>query len=189
MPRFIINTSDIIDWDKIIKICNDRNDGDRNTVTSVVDRSEAGEEGELLNRYRKLINNWINAGYKLEEIEWWDYYPGVHFDIEIQNKISEIIKATPRRVFISKVYPGKFVPWHWDIEDKEEEWLLQGNLVRYVIFIQKPQIGHMFPLENKCFYNINQGELWQWDNYTDWHAGVNLGTVPHYLFHFLGTPL
>jgi hypothetical protein len=188
MPKFIANTNNTIDWNKIVTICMNATDGDHNTVTSVVDRSEAGAEGELLNRYRTLINNWIDAGYNIEEVEWYDYYPGVHFDISVQDKIAEIVNAIPRRVFVSEVYPGKFVPWHWDIEDKEDEWLAEGKLVRYVVFMQAPQVGHMLPLDKECFYNIPQGDIWQWDDYKNWHAGINLGTVPHYLFHFLGTP-
>jgi hypothetical protein len=188
VPKFILNSKNLIDWDNVVKRCSESNNGDRNTVTSVVDRSEAGTEGALLNKYRELIDNWINAGYDLKEIEWYDYYPGVHFDISVQETIANLVNAEPRRVFVSEVYPGKFVPWHWDIEDKEEEWLNQGNLVRYVVFMQQPQEGHMLPLEDTCFYNIPQGDIWEWDSYTNWHAGINLGMTPHYLFHFLGTP-
>ena len=187
MPKFISNTKDIIDWDNIVKLCTESNSGDHNTVTSVINRSKATSENELLSRYKKLINNWIEAGIDLKEIEWWDYYPGVHFDISVQDKIAEIVKAEPRRVFVSEVYPGKFVPWHWDIEDKEEEWLAQGELVRYVVFMQEPKQGHMLPLKQECLYNMPQGDVWEWDDYKDWHAGINLGTEPHYLFHFLGS--
>jgi hypothetical protein len=188
MPKFVCNTNELIDWDSIVEICRVSNNGDCNTVTSVVDRSEAGAEGELLGRYRKLIDNWIQAGINLEEVEWFDYYPGEHFDFSVQDTIADLVNADPRRVFVSEVYPGKFVPWHWDIEDKEDEWLAQGGLVRYVVFMQKPQQGHMLPLEQHCFNNMPQGDIWKWDNYKDWHAGINLGTEPHYLFHFLGAP-
>jgi hypothetical protein len=33
-----------------------------------------------------------------------------------------------------------------------------------------------------------QGDVWEWDYYRNWHAGINLGKTPHYLFHFLGSP-
>lgn len=186
MPKFIANSKNVIDWDEIVNICMNNNSGDHNTVTSVVDRSEAGSEGDLLNRYRKLINNWVDAGYDLKEIEWYDYYPGDHFDISVQDKISELVNAEPKRVFVSEVFPGKFIPWHWDIEDKEDKWVKEGTLVRYVVFMQHPQFGHLLPLEKHCFYNMPQGDVWEWDSYKDWHAGINLGTIPHYLFHFLG---
>jgi len=188
MPEYCGTTSNIINWDEIVRICKECDDGDKNTVTSVVDRSEAESGGELLNRYRKLISIWENAGYNLSQIEWYDYYPGQHFDISVQDKIAEFVKAKPRRVFVSEVHPGKIIPWHWDVEDKEDEWLVEGDLIRYVVFMQPPQFGHVLPLEKTCMHNIVQGDVWKWDSYKSWHAGINMGEEPHYLFHFLGTP-
>jgi len=45
MPKYFGTTDGIIDWDPIVEICKRSNDGDENTVTSVVDRSEAEAEG------------------------------------------------------------------------------------------------------------------------------------------------
>jgi hypothetical protein len=188
MPKFVGNTKNLIDWNNIVELCEKRTDGDHNTVTSVVDRSEAKSEGTLLSNYRSIMENWRNAGYEFEKIEWYDYYPGHHFSIDVENIISDIVNCVPRRVFVSKVNPGKIVPWHWDVEDKEDEWLSKGKLLRYVVFMQPPEIGHMLPVENHCFYNMPQGDVWEWDYYRNWHAGINLGKTPHYLFHFLGSP-
>lgn len=188
MPRFIANTNNIIDWNSIVEHCKKSNTGDHNTVTSVVDRSEAEAEGPLLESYREIISTWEKGGYNLEEIEWYDYYPGEHFDIDIQNKFAGIINAQPRRVFVSEVYPGRNVPYHWDVEDKEEEWLAQGKLKRWVCFMDKPQFGHVLILEDECFYNVEQGSIYEWNDYKSYHAGTNCGTEPYYLFHFLGTP-
>lgn len=188
MPKYIGNTADIINWDEIVKICSESNNGDHNTPAGVITRSDEQFEGELLSDYHRLMKNWIDAGYNMKEIEWWDYYPGVHFDISVQNKIADFVNADARRVFVSEVYPGKVVPWHWDIEDYEQQWLAEGELRRYVVFMQKPHFGHVFPLEKECFSLMPQGDVWEWDNYRDWHAGINLGSIPHYLFHFLGKP-
>jgi len=188
MPKYFGTTSEIIDWDPIIKTCIDSNTGDLNTVTTVVDRSESEAEGELLNSYRGIIDTWSNAGYKLSDIYWYDYYPGVHFDIEIQNKFADIVNADPRRVFVSEVDPGRNVPYHWDVEDKEQEWLAQGELKRWVCFMDKPRWGSVLILEDQCFYNIAQGEIWEWDYYRSHHAGTNCGKHKQYLFHFLGRP-
>lgn len=188
MPKYIGNTASIIDWDSIVEICNKSTAGDKNTPAGVIERSEQYAEGELLDDYHILMKYWINAGYNMNEIEWFDYYPGQHFDISVQEKIANFVNADPRRVFVSEVFPGKIVPWHWDIEDHEKEWLAEGELRRFVVFMQKPQIGHVFPLEKESLYNMPQGDVWEWDHYRDWHAGINLGLEPHYLFHFLGKP-
>ena len=188
MPKYIGTTNGIIDWNAIVTICKNNNNGDHNTVVSVVDRSEAEAKGPLLKSYRDIISTWEKAGYDLNQIEWWDYYPGKHFDISIQDKFADIVNADPMRVFVSEIMPGHCVPYHWDVEDKEEEWLAQGELVRYVCFMDKPQFAHVFLLKDECFYNIEQGTIYQWDHYRDFHAGTNAGEGPYYLFHFLGRP-
>ena len=127
-------------------------------------------------------------GYNLEEIYWHDYYPGEHFDIEIQNKFAKLVNAQPLRVFVSEVDPGRNVPYHWDVEDKEEEWLSLGELKRWVCFIDKPRWGNVLILENQCFHNEIQGSIYEWDNYRSHHAGTSMGIHKQYLFHFLGRP-
>jgi len=185
MPKHIGSTSGFIDWDSVIPLCNIN--GDHNTVTSVVDRSEAEAENELLSSYRGIIDTWQAANYTLSDIEWYDYYPGEHFPIEVQEAFGKLVNASPLRVFVSQVDPGRNVPYHWDVEDNEQEWLSQyGNLVRYVCFIDKPQFGHVLILEDECFYNVAQHEVYEWNNYRSFHAGTNCGSTPYYLFHFLG---
>lgn len=188
--RFIASTKGLIDWDSVIKTCRDCDTGDYNSVKTVVDRSEGSwkDDPELLGSYREVIELWDKAGYDLSQIEWYDYYPGTHVDIEIERKFAELINVTPRRTFISELYPGRCVPYHWDVEDNEKQWLAEGSLVRYVCFMDKPQFGHTFILEDEMFYNIEQHRVYQWDHYKNWHAGANCGSEPYYLFHMLGTP-
>jgi hypothetical protein len=54
--------------------------------------------------------------------------------------------------------------------------------------MDKPKFGHVLILEDECFYNIEQHEIYEWNWYRSHHAGTNCGTEPYYLFHFLGTP-
>ena len=156
----------------------------------MVERSEGNwkDDPNLLGKYHEIINTWDNAGYNLEEIEWWDYYPGEHFDIEIQNKFAEIVNAEPLRVFVSDVRPGTNVPYHWDVEDNEEEWLAQGDLKRWVCFMDKPRWGSVLILEDEAFHNVEQGKIYEWNNYKSYHAGTSMGIHHQYLFHFLGRP-
>jgi hypothetical protein len=189
MPKRVGTTQGLINWDKVIADIQ-HHVGDHNTVTSVVDRSEAEavDDQELLSSYREVISTWEKAGYDLKQIEWWDYYPGLHFDIEVQQVFERMFNIKPRRVFISKVMPGNMVPYHWDVEDHEKEWLKEDTLVRYVCFIDPPKFGHVMILEDNAFHNVERGEIYQWDNYRSHHAGVNGGEGPQYLFHFLGSP-
>jgi|TARA_B100001094_G_scaffold332415_1_gene404340 hypothetical protein len=188
MPKYFGTTNNVIDWDPIVDVCKKCTTGDVNTPGAVIDRSETEAEGTLLQSYRDIMNTWLEAGYKLEEIKWIDYYPGEHFDIEIQNKFAKIVDAQPLRVFVSDVAPGNNVPYHWDVEDKEEEWLAQGELKRWVCFIDKPRWGNVLVLEDEAFHNVEQGKIYEWDNYRSHHAGTSMGVHHQYLFHFLGRP-
>lgn len=189
MTKYIGTTKDTIDWDAVLEKIAPRT-GDYNSVKSVVDRSESNWEDDptLLGSYHEVIGTWKKANYDLNNIEWWDYYPGHHFDIDIQDKFANLVNADPLRVFISEVMPGQCVPYHWDVEDHEEEWLKIGPLVRYVCFVDKPKFGHVLIVDQQCFYNMDQHRIYQWNNYRDYHAGTNCGTEPYYLFHFLGRP-
>jgi len=114
VANLIASTKTIINWDSIISSIIPRT-GDHNTVTTVVDRSES-ESTPLLESYRKIVKTWTDVNYDLDKIQWWDYYPGEHYDISVQEKFSKIVNAKPRRVFISEVMPGNMVPYHWDID-------------------------------------------------------------------------
>jgi len=189
MTKYLGTTKDIIDWDSVLEKITPRT-GDYNSVKSVVDRSESNWEDDptLLGSYHEVICTWKKANYDLDNIEWWDYYPGNHFDISVQDKFANLVNAEPLRVFISEVMPGQCVPYHWDVEDHEEEWLKIGPLVRYVCFVDKPKFGHVLIVDQECFYNAEQHQIYQWNNYRDYHAGTNCGSKPYYLFHFLGRP-
>lgn len=183
------NTDSLIDWNQIIQLCQSNSTPDKNTVTSVVERSEAeaANDNKLLSSYRNVISTWKNAGYKLEDIVWYDYYPGVHFPLEVQDTFSNIIEAQPLRVFISEVLPGQVVPYHWDVEDKEDEWLEKyGMLHRYVCCIDEPRPASVLVFDTEILYFNRRGDIYEWNNYKDFHSAANAGPYPQYYFHYLG---
>lgn len=188
--KFLGNTQSLIDWNDVIRHCNlNFQSADKNTVTSVVDRSEADakNDSKLLSAYRRVIDNWKTAGYNLEQIVWYDYYPGEHFPIEVQDKFAEFINAKPLRVFVSEVFPGVTIPYHWDVEDKEDEWLeTYGQLYRFVCCMDKPNLGAGLFFDKSFLYMNDQGDTYEWDHYQDFHSSANGGEKPSYYFHFLG---
>lgn len=185
----MIGNKKFIDWDSIIESLPHK-DGDLISMSSVLNKSTAAKtDDELFLSYKEICDTWVKAGYDVEKICWYDYYPEEHFAIEVQEKFSEIVSAIPRRVWISEIHPGRCAPYHWDVEDNEKEWLEYGELVRYTCFIDKPRFGHVFIIEDRHFYNVEQNTIVKWDHYKNYHAGTNCGYEPYYLFHFLGTPL
>jgi len=187
--KFIANTDNLINWNNVIELCQSSTTGDKNTVSSVVDRSEAEAVGNrgLLDSYRKVIGTWQQAGYDLNQIEWYDYYPGEHFDISVQDTFAKLIGAEPLRVFVSEVYPGVTIPYHWDVEDKEEEWLAEyGMLYRYVCCMDVPKPASVLMFDTEALTLNTQGDIYEWNHYKDFHSAVNGSDSPQYYFHFLG---
>jgi hypothetical protein len=182
--KYVGSTKNIIDWDAVIKNIVPRS-GDFNTPNTVTDRVNS-DPNAILSDYDNIMNTWKSADYNFAHIEWYDYYPGEHFDFEVQDTFAELVNAKPKRVFVSEVWPGYSVPYHWDVEDNEQQWLSEGRLVRFVCFMQKSEFGHVFILDKEPFYNVPQHEVYEWGHYRNFHSGSNSGVEPYYLFHFLG---
>ncbi len=183
-----ITTKNIIDWDSIIRSIVPQS-GDPISMDLVLDKSTMkNTNSKLLESYKEISKTWKDAGYDLKNIKWFDYYPTEHFSKEVETVFENLINATARRVWISEIMPGRNAPYHWDVDDHEDQWLLEGPLIRYTCFIQKPSFGHIFVLEDTNYYNIEQHTVIKWEDYRAYHAGTNCGYEPYYLFHFLGTP-
>lgn len=128
-----------------------------------------------------------NAGYdRNDSVKFRHFKPGTHFDNEFVELFSKFVNATPMVVFVSEINPGHMAPWHYDIDQFEQENSSKGEKVRFHVHLSEPQPGHVFILEDHAFYNIPQGNTYQWNNTKSWHAGTNCGMFPKYLFNFKG---
>ncbi len=128
-----------------------------------------------------------DAGYHTNSaIEFRHFKPGKHFDVKFVELFSDYVKATPIVIFVSEIKPGRMAPWHYDIDPFEEENSKKGEIVRFHLHLSEPKPGHIFILEDTAFYNIPQGNVYQWGDINAWHAGSNCGMVPKYLFNFKG---
>jgi len=86
--------------------------------------------------------------------------------------------------WISRIHPGKMAPLHWDVHDNEAQFMLEPDKIRFHCHITQPAFGHAVLVDNQCFYNQPQGATYKWDSRRYWHAGVNAGLGPKYLFNF-----
>jgi hypothetical protein len=76
--------------------------------------------------------------------------------------------------------------YHYDIDDNEQEYLKNGALKRYTIFVSKPDVGHVFILGKDYYFNQLQGTMLKWEHHRDWHNGINGGLENKYMFHIIG---
>jgi hypothetical protein len=138
---------------------------------------------------REMATLWNDAGFVLiadgGNAGWDMFFPGVHFDKQIVDKFSNFVNADPISCWISRIHPGNMTPWHWDCNDKEEEYQ-KLNTVRFTGHISAPAVGHVSMVEDYCMYFQDQGNVWQWPSRTSWHGGINCGLSPKYLLNFFG---
>ena len=126
---------------------------------------------------------WDNAGYNTVDGVWWLDYVAPP---EIADQFSKFAGVKLLGGWITCVPPGFCVPWHYDITDDETEYLKMGQPVRYTCHLNKSSFGQVFMLEDHAFCNEEQGNVYRWDDWQQWHGGINMGLEPKFLYNFLG---
>jgi hypothetical protein len=132
-----------------------------------------------------IFDLWKRSNYFSEDIEWYNYYSGKDFDSIFSDIFSNEFNASPLKVWVSKIMPGKCFPRHWDVDEIEYN-INDDQFLRYQLFLSEYKFGHVFILENNIITNQQSGDVWKWRNHRIWHGGVNLGFEPKYIFNYLG---
>ena len=184
MIKFLGNSSDIIDWDEVIA-----------GLTRCGYESHPGpfigpshKEGDDIPKLNEVIEIWKRNGYKpVEEggtVQWDMFFPGIHFEQSVVDAFCKKYSIEKYdSAWISRVWPGRFAPIHWDVNDNEEYYLSIPDRLRWHAHINKPAFGHVFVVENELLYSKDQGDVFQWDSRRLWHAGMNCGLLPKYIFN------
>lgn len=172
-----VSTINFIDWASIIE--------DISTKTGVAITTDP-DRWDLSNpSYGEIYRMWEKASFNKKSIKWINYYPGEHFPKETIDRISHYLNVSVHRSWISRIDPGYFAPWHWDVDDNETEYLSKGTPIRYSVSMDQPSMGHIFILGSDYIINSKQGATFEWNDYREWHAGINGGLTPKYMLHLL----
>jgi hypothetical protein len=177
--KYIGNCLSIIDWDLVIKDC-------ENTSPKYLGPSHSRQDN--LPGLQEILDLWDLGGYKLSKdggtVGWDMFIAGEQFDIAVVDKFCEFFEIDSyKSAWISRVNVGRVVPLHWDINDEETELSKLSNLKRFHCHIGKPHHGHVLIVENQCLYWQEQGSTYEWVSRKSWHAGANGGLVPKFLFN------
>jgi hypothetical protein len=130
---------------------------------------------------------WTDGGYMTSDsVEWLNYYPSQHFDNQIVETFSRLVNADPYNVWISSMRPGKCVPSHWDIIKDYPAYKDDLRMVRYSMFFDIPKPGKVFVLDNEAFHMTEQGSVYKWIKWDEWHLGFNCSLEQKFMFHFIG---
>lgn len=183
MAEIISTTGNKINWDSILS---NLGSGHKRDVKAIWDNQTSLQGSPMYKAYLDIANKWIAAGYRIEDIFWYDYYPEEDYDTEIDETFRSIVGADFLRSWISRIDPGRNAPIHWDVDDNAPKWQEQGKIVRYTCWIDKPRWGSAFIIEDDMFYDIEQGTIVQWDSWDSYHAGTVAGKDPQYLYHYVG---
>ena len=107
------------------------------------------------------------AGYDLNAVHWWVYEKSnVSFDI------------TPPWVngdyhwWITKLYPGQFMPVHTDPHTHERP------CKRYWVPMQDYHSGHIFLYKDTVSVNYKKGDVYMYKQEHDSHGAANIGHIP-----------
>jgi hypothetical protein len=149
-------------------------------------RSRGNEQPDDIHsnpKVQALKETWEEAGYDAENGVWWLDYTAPK---DVAEKFSEFVGVKLLGGWITCVPPGFCVPWHYDITDDETEYLKMGQPVRYTCHLSTPSFGQAFMLEDHVFYNELQGNVYRWDDWQQWHGGINMGLESKFLYNFLG---
>lgn len=178
MIEYAGNCSSVIDWSSVIKDL-------EHAAPGYIGPSH--KRGDCIPGLDNILDMWERAGYKTVKdggtVAWDMFFPGTHFDKQIVDKFLEFVGIeSARSVWISRVWPGRYAPWHWDVQDDEAD--LKGKeFIRFHCHISKPQFGHIIIVDDKCLYNQEQGDVYKWSDRKLWHAGTNCGLQPKYIFN------
>jgi hypothetical protein len=137
--------------------------------------------------YKEIHSLWESSKFNKDSMQWINYYPSKDYSQELVDDISFYLRLNGvHRSWISRVDPGNFAPWHWDVDDNEQEYLMKGEIKRYSITLCEPTMGHIFIVGEDYLYNAPQGSIFKWNNHREWHTGINAGMTPKFTFHILG---
>ncbi len=167
-----------LDWSKTLSVVQ----GSQGEVRTIGADFYENKDG----RFDEIIKLWIDAGYTTNKVEWINFYPGKHFDKNIENLFAQEVSLNPIRSWISCVRPGKSAPWHQDIDDDLEIYQSKGDLKKYTCNINHPSHGQVFMIDKQCYYMEPRTKIIEWPDYMSWHGASNCGFENHYLYHFLG---
>lgn len=89
------------------------------------------------------------------------------------------IEGDDRRMswWFVKLLPGQMQAMHFD-----PHLLSCRNPIRYTMFLQDWQPGHIFTYDNKMIADYKAGDMYRWDDPMCYHGVVNIGYETRYTF-------
>ena len=107
-----------------------------------------------------------DAGYDLSAVHWWVY------EQEQLGMLPLPLTETEYHWWITKLYPGQFMPMHSDPHTHERP------CNRYWVPLQDYEPGHIFIYKNELINNYKAYDAYTYDHEQDMHGAANIGHTP-----------
>jgi hypothetical protein len=173
---YVGNCSEIINWADVISLIQDK---EGCVLPKLIWSNPHFEEMKRL---------YVNSQYIMYSAEWINYYPEQDYDTIVDQAFGNWV-GHPRKIraWISRINPGKTAPWHWDLDDHEEEYLKGGDIVRFSVRINEPAVGQTAIVGNTALSGATPaGEVYRWPDHRMWHGSANAGLTPKYQYNYIG---
>jgi hypothetical protein len=108
-----------------------------------------------------------DAGYDLSAVNWW-----VLEEKDLNIKITPPWINGEYQWWITKMYPGQFMPMHTDPHANHRE------CIRYWMPLQDYHPGHIFIYDNSLATQYKEGDLFKFVDSTEYHGAANIGHIP-----------
>ena len=117
-------------------------------------------ESAEYHRYKK-------AGYYLNAVHWW-----VYEEKDLKLQINPPWCTGKIHWWITKLYPGQFMPMHSDPHTHDKE------CKRYWIPLQDYEPGHILIYKDNLMTNYTLGDVYAYELSQDLHGAANIGHTP-----------
>jgi hypothetical protein len=169
-----MNCSNIIDWKHVINALKD----------PAVPAYIKPEEWSMKKDYNEIHKLWMDANMNIAGVRVFNYEP-FQIDDNVIPAMEKFLGLTHVESWISRIDPGCMAPYHWDFDNPAIA-TLPREPKRYSVHISEFSFGHVFIVDNRICYNFQVGDIVEFSNFREWHAGANMGLVPKYMYHFIG---
>jgi hypothetical protein len=175
MFKFIGNSLNAINWNTLIDNLKTQPGRLRGFISDDIIKNGSKKE--------EIKSMWFDASYDNNKCAGWFNHA---IPVDVKQQFAEFVNVDPIGGWITSVPPGYVVPWHYDIDNDQQEYYKIGIPTRFTCHISRPAFGHVFILGHHAFTDIPQGNVYEWTDWQEWHGGLNMGIETKYLFNFLG---
>ena len=174
-PVYVGNCT-TVDWEELIRIVEPQ--------TGFISPDTALKNHKLDPLFEQLQD--LISRYNLNGAEWITYPNDDFYDDKFNKEFGKFInRPNYHRAWVSRVNPGKTVPYHWDIDFNIPNYIKKGPVERYICVMTKPTLGCCAVIGDTPLYDCNVGDVFMWKDFNMWHGSVNASTKTKYQYNYI----